>query len=74
MQAVVAVPPGGDPNRPHYADLDIDLGNPLQDLTGLFTHFGEILNPGQTDHLKLAGRFAKGGTKDFHYYKVAGSK
>jgi len=74
MQAVVAVPPGGDPNRPHYADLDIDLGNPLQDLAGMFTHFGEILNPGQTDHLKLADRLARGATKDFHYYKVVGSK
>ncbi len=74
MQAVVAVPPGGDLRRPHYADLDIDLGNPLQDLTGLFTHFGEILNPGETDHLKLASRFAKGATKDFHYYHVVASK
>lgn len=70
MQAVVAVPPAGDPNRPHYADLDIDLGNPLQDLDGLFTHFGEILDPGQTDHLKLAEKLSKGATADFLYYKV----
>lgn len=70
MQAVVAIPPGGDPTRMHYADLDIDLGNPLQDLDGLFTHFGEILDPGQTDHLALGDKFAVGATADFSYYKV----
>jgi hypothetical protein len=74
LQAVVAVPPGGDTDRPHYADLDIDLGNPLQDLNGLFTHFGEILDPGQTDHLKLAEKFSKGTTADFLYYKVVRAK
>jgi hypothetical protein len=70
LQTVVAIPPGGDPNRAYYADMDIDLGNPLQDLDGLFTHFGEILDPGQTDHLALAEKLAKGATSDFHYYKV----
>jgi hypothetical protein len=70
MQAVAAIPPGGDTGRPHYADLDIDLGNPLQDLDGLFTHFGELLDPGQTDHLALAAKLAKGPTAEFLYYKV----
>lgn len=74
LQAVVAVPPGGDPNRPHYADLDIDLGNPLQDMDGLFTHFGELLDPGQTDHLRLADKLATGATADFLYYRVVKSK
>ena len=74
LQAVVAIPPGGDPNRSHYADLDLDLGNPLQDLAGAFIHFGEILNPGRTDHLKLAGKLAKGSTKDFRYYEVVESR
>jgi hypothetical protein len=74
LQTVVAIPPGGDPNRAYYADMDIDLGNPLQDLDGLFTHFGEILDPGQTDHLALAEKLAKGATKDFHYYMVAKGK
>jgi len=70
MQIVVAVPPGGDPARTHYADLDIDLGNPLQDLEGLFIHFGELLSPNQTDHLKLAEKLSKGLTGEFLYYKV----
>jgi hypothetical protein len=70
LQTVVAIPPGGDAERAYYADMDIDLGNPLQDLDGLFTHFGEILDPGQTDHLALAEKLARGATKDFHYYKV----
>jgi len=74
LQTVVAIPPGGDPARTHYADMDIDLGNPLQDLDGLFTHFGELLDPGQTDHLALADKLAKGATKDFHYYKVVKGK
>ncbi len=74
LQAVVAIPPGGDPGRPHYAGLDLDLGNPLQDLVGMLVHFGEVLHPGQTDHLKLAGRLARGATRDFHYYRVVESK
>ena len=70
MQAVIAVPPGGDANRRHYADLDIDLGNPLQDVEGALIHFGELLTPGKTDHLKLAEKLATGATEDFMYYKV----
>jgi hypothetical protein len=70
LQLVVASPPGGDPARPHYADLDLDLGNPLQDLAGLFTHFGEVLDPGQTDHLELAKKLARGSADDFCYYRV----
>lgn len=70
MQAVVAVPPGGDATRTHYADLDIDLGNPLQDVEGLVIHFGELLAPGKTDHLKLAATLAQGATADFMYYKI----
>ncbi|HEX7288969.1 MAG TPA: hypothetical protein VF532_22480 [Candidatus Angelobacter sp.] len=70
MQAVVAVPPGGDTTRTYYSDLDIDLGNPLQDVEGVLIHFGELLDPGKTDHLKLAATLAKGATADFTYYKV----
>lgn len=74
MQAVVAVPPGGDATRTYYADLDIDLGNPLQDVEGVLIHFGELLAPGKTDHLKLAATLAKGATADFLYYKVVKGK
>jgi hypothetical protein len=37
----------------HYAELDLDLGNPLSDLFGLVIHLGEVLNRGRTDHLNL---------------------
>jgi hypothetical protein len=74
MQAVVAVPPEGGSTRTYYADLDIDLGNPLQDVEGVLIHFGELLAPGKTDHLKLAATLAKGATADFAYYKVVKTK
>ena len=42
MQAVVAIPP---PDLPHtYAEFDLDLGNPLQDVLGFFVHMGELLD------------------------------
>ncbi len=57
MQAVVAVP--HDPTRNHYADLDIDLGNPLQNIVGFIVHMGELLDPGKTDHLALRAKLGK---------------
>lgn len=69
MQLVIASP-RNNAALPHFADLDIDLGNPLQDVQGIVIHFGELLAPGKTDHLKLAGKLAKGATADFVYYKV----
>jgi hypothetical protein len=60
MQAVVAVPP--DPTRRHYADLDIDLGNPLQDIVGFVIHLGELIDPGKTDHLALREKLGKNKT------------
>jgi hypothetical protein len=68
LQAVVASSPGGAGN--HYADLDIDLGNPLQDVQGLLIHLGEVLNPGYIDHLSRQKHFATGATADFMYYTV----
>jgi hypothetical protein len=42
MQVVVAVPP---PDLAHtYAEFDLDLGNPLQDVVGFFVHLGELLD------------------------------
>lgn len=69
MQAVIAIPP--DPTRNFYADLDIDLGNPLQDVVGFVIHLGELINPGKTDHLALRAKLEK--TKSlapFLMYKV----
>ena len=69
MQAVVAIPP--DPTRNHYADLDIDLGNPLQDVVGFVIHMGELINPGKTDHLALREKLGKNKTiAQFLFYEV----
>jgi hypothetical protein len=57
MQAVVAVPKQA--NAPYYADLDIDLGNPLQDVRGFIIHITELLSDGVTDHLALADKLLK---------------
>ena len=69
MQAVVAVPP--DPTRLHYADFDIDLGNPLQDVVGFVIHLGELIDPGRTDHLALREKLGKNKTvAKFLFYEV----
>lgn len=73
MQAVIAIP--SDPSRNFYADLDIDLGNPLQDVVGFVIHLGELINPGKTDHLALRAQLEK--TKSlapFLMYKVIQAK
>jgi hypothetical protein len=69
MQAVIAIP--DDPTRNHYADLDIDLGNPLQDLQGFVIHMGELINPGKTDHFALHDKLAANQTlARFLFYEV----
>lgn len=67
LQAVVAIPP--TPARAHYADLDIDLGNPLQDLEGLIIHVGELIE-GTTDHLALYSSLVEGPAGPYLYYDV----
>jgi hypothetical protein len=69
LQIVVAAP-----NFPHpviYADVDIDLGNPLWDLQGALIHLGELLDSGRTDHFALHDKLNKGDTKDFVFYRIA---
>jgi hypothetical protein len=61
-------PPNGGP---HFAEVDIGLGNPFGDLTGFFIHFGELLNPGRTDHIKLRSALAKTKASEFLYYTAA---
>lgn len=69
MQAVIASPK--DVTRNHYADLDIDLGNPLQDVSGFIIHMGELIDPGKTDHLVLHDKLAKNKTlAQFLFYEV----
>lgn len=69
MQAVVATP--SNPTSRSYADFDIDLGDPLQDVDGFVVHMGELAFGGSTDHLALHDALAKGSTKTFVYYAVA---
>jgi hypothetical protein len=70
MQVVVAYPPGEPADGSYYADIDIDLGNPLRDLEGFVIHMGELLSGGDTDHLKLHDALARGATARFLYYDV----
>jgi hypothetical protein len=71
MQVVVAYPPGSGDGR-YFADVDIDLGNPLRDLQGFVIHMGELLTGTDTDHLKLhdALAAAKQPTAPYIYYDV----
>lgn len=68
LQIVVAA--AAVASQPFYADFDIDLGNPLQDVVGFVVHMGELAFGGSTDHLKLRDKLAKGATKAFLYYTV----
>jgi hypothetical protein len=68
MQVVVAVPP---PDLAYtYAEFDLDLGNPLQDLVGVFVHLGELLDGKPTNHLDMRKVLAKSSAKDFMYYTL----
>jgi hypothetical protein len=68
MQVVVAVPP---PDLAHtYAELDLDLGNPLQDLVGFFVHMGELLDGKPTNQLDMRKVLAKSSARQFLYYRV----
>jgi hypothetical protein len=68
MQIVCATPTIG--GLPFCADLDIDLGNPLQDLEGFAIHMGELIGGGATDHLDLWKKLSKGATGNYLYYRV----
>ncbi len=68
LQAVVATPPAGLDYT--YADLDLDLGNPLQDFVGFVVHMGELLSGKVTNHLDLRKQLAKGAAKPYLYYTI----
>ncbi len=70
IQIVFAVPPDGTAGH-YYADIDIDLGNPLQDVAGFAIHMGELIDGRLTDHLDLYRKLSKKTTGDFLYYRVA---
>ena len=56
--------------RPLAALLDLDLGNPLQDVLGFVVHMGELLDGKPTNHLELRKALAKSKAGGFLYYKV----
>ena len=68
MQAVIAVPPSNLSYT--YAEFDLDLGNPLQDVLGFFVHMGELLDGKPTNHLDLRKGLAKTKAREFLYYTV----
>lgn len=68
MQVTVARPENASDR--FYADVDLDLGNPLQDVAGFLVHFGEIVVPGRTDHFRLRRRLVRGEMAQFIYYEI----
>jgi hypothetical protein len=68
LQVVVATP--RDPERMHFAEFDIDLGNPLQDVTGFVVHIGEVAGPARTDHFALRGKLLKSSAGPFLCYDI----
>jgi hypothetical protein len=69
LQLVISTPQA---NFDHtFADLDLDLGNPLQDLAGLLVHAGELLDGKPTNHLDLRKRLTKGKAKPYLCYTLA---
>jgi hypothetical protein len=68
LQMVIATP--STPFVARFVDLDLDLGNPLQDLAGLVVHIGELLNGQPTNHLDLRATLAKRKAGPYLYYKV----
>lgn len=70
MQIVVAEPPPGVADETHYADVDIDLGNPSWDLKSFMIHIGELLHPDKTNHLKLYSKLKKDPLEQYLYYTV----
>jgi hypothetical protein len=74
LQIVIALPPSGFADRMVYADIDIDLGNPLWDLEGLIIHTGELLDPAKTDHLVLHDKLNRGETKAFLCYDIVSER
>jgi len=62
-----------DPTRNYafrFADLDLDLGNPLQDIAGFVVHIGELLDGKPTNHLDLRKKLGNGKAAPYLYYKV----
>jgi hypothetical protein len=75
LQVVVARAKPGFTQPAIFADLDIDLGNPLWDLEGVLIHVGELLDSGRTDHFTLQKKLrAAPETGDFVFYDIVTAK
>ena len=68
MQVVVALAPADLPYT--YAEFDLDLGNPLQDIAGFFIHMGELLDGKSTNHLDLWRKLRDTPAGPFLNYRV----
>jgi hypothetical protein len=68
LQTVICTPQAGFDHT--FADVDLDLGNPLQDLAGLVVHIGELIDGKTTSHFDLRKTLAKGKAGKYLYYKV----
>jgi hypothetical protein len=69
LQVVVANPPAGVDHT--YAEFDLDLGNPLQDIEGFVVHMSELLDGKPTNHLDLRAALMKTPAREFLYYRIA---
>ena len=69
LQMVIARPTTIFPME--FADLDLDLGNPLQDVVGLCIHIGELLDGKPTNHLDLRARLQQNAAPFVYYTIVA---
>jgi hypothetical protein len=68
LQTVIARPPVGLPHT--YAEFDLDLGNPLQDIEGFVVHMFELADDKPTNHLDMRKELAKTAAREFLYYEV----
>jgi hypothetical protein len=68
LQMVIADAPVDLPYT--YAEFDLDLGNPLQDVLGFMVHMGELLDGKPTNHLDLRKALNKTSARDFLYYAI----
>ena len=68
LQFVIAEPPAGYTST--FADIDLDLGNPLQDVAGFIVHMGELAGGKPTNHLDLRKALGKSSAADFLYYTL----
>ena len=68
LQTVIATPPADLPYS--YAEFDLDLANPLQDVVGFVGHMGELLDGRSTNHLDLRKDLAGTRAGEYLYYKL----